>query len=76
MSEWQPINTAPVDTNVEVGRWDTYLGERKWETSFGMAFESSFFGLIKTRQYAGRFFTHWRHLPPPPSATNQTEDAA
>lgn len=64
--EWKPIDTAPADTNVEVGGWEIYNGSRMWAVSSGMVFETRLFGLWKQRQYVGRVFSHWRPLPPPP----------
>ena len=70
--EWQPIETAPSDTVVELGWWDKDAnGNNKWRTEFGVAFESHpfFFGLFKVRLrkvwYTER--SHWRNTPEPPN---------
>lgn len=66
-NEWMPIDTAPADEHVEVGIWDTWKDEWKWQTASGVVFETRLFGLLKQRQYLGHRYSHWRHLPPPPS---------
>ncbi len=66
MNEWQPMNTAPNGQQVELGRWEVWKGEYKWETREGTPFEKKFFGLIVFETYEARKYTHWRHLPEPP----------
>lgn len=65
MSEWKPIDTAPIDTNVEVGKWDGWGDRMEWKTTTGIPFTRVFFGLVRKRLYHGEY-SHWRELPAPP----------
>jgi hypothetical protein len=68
VSEWRLIETAPSAVRVELGRWDQSYrgGSPVWETTFGIAYEPSFFGVFKVPTYEGKRYTHWRHPPEPP----------
>ena len=70
--EWQPIETAPSDTVLELGWWekfDTLLSQKKvWRTEFRVAWETERFIFWKIRRRIWRSeATHWRYPPPPPS---------
>jgi len=63
MMEWQPINTAPLDTLVLL-----YLGDEgfaigeSWRT-----YDEQPYGLTWWVEERGRFYpTHWMPLPEPP----------
>lgn len=71
MTDWQPVETAPIDTRVEVGGWSVLFDKAEWRTNSGVARESYRF-LFWTRvrlAYYGKEYTHWRPLPPPPAAS-------
>ena len=66
MDEWKPLNTAPVDQAVLLGGWDIYGSNAEWREMSGVVFESSFFGLFKSKRYVPSHYTHWKTLPAPP----------
>ena len=66
---WQPIETAPVDTMVQLGKYeDDYKGGLAWRKSVGIAWETHRVFLMKCvrREWCDRNYTHWQPLPPPP----------
>lgn len=67
MSEttWQPIETAPTDRMVRLGKWDLFSGKLEWRESAGAPWERSLFGRRLT--YCGREYSHWQPLPGPPT---------
>ena len=73
MSEWQPIETAPVDTIVRMGYWDdhSYYSSKpddlRWRTETGVAvsLRFGFFGWRVKTSYGSKA-THWMPLPEPP----------
>lgn len=76
MSEWRPIETAPPDTLVIMGRWEIYTtygpeaGQREsWREDAGIAIESvrTWWGARRLkRTYGGERNAYWRPYPPPP----------
>ena len=67
MTEWQPIETAPKDQIVELGRWELWSGNYKWQSEFYRAWEPHpIFWWRRVLSYQGQRFTHWRFPPPPP----------
>lgn len=69
-SEWRPIETAPVDVPVQLGRWRRYFNiddGLRWETDVGLAWESER-GFFRTKVKRGlnSEYTYWRPLPEPP----------
>lgn len=72
MSDWQPIETAPVGKRVMLGRWYMgWEGKPVWQEEIDVAYERGFFGFGKTATYDGRKYTHWK-WPPPPPTTRET----
>lgn len=72
-SEWMPIETAPVDTNVRVARWTVTSGKWYWFIDIGVPFETHdgdwpWSKRKVIRSFDGKYFTHWSPLPPPPDA--------
>lgn len=63
--EWQPIETAPKGKLVLCGRWRVFNDRVDWEQSSGNVWERGWFGLWK-RDFHGREYSHWKHLPEPP----------
>jgi hypothetical protein len=55
--DWQPIETAPADTDVLLARWDEAPWER-WLFKVGVAHD--------TRGGWHTTCTHWMPLPEPP----------
>jgi Protein of unknown function (DUF551) len=67
MSGWMPINTAPSDGMVILGAWHVFLnGDVKWLTTQDFAYVTKFFGLIRTKTNAAKWFTHWKPMPQEP----------
>lgn len=74
MSEWQPIETAPVGVKVRLGWWEDYSyysGEEndlRWKTNDGIAREMEGFWLFRkpVLTYEGKRATHWQYWPEPP----------
>lgn len=72
MGEWKPIETAPADTIVLLGRWrTTYDGSvpLRWDTEVSKAWVTTRlpFGLkrrVRTRD--SEQYSHWSPLPEPP----------
>lgn len=67
MSNWQPIETAPANTPVRVGKWVFRREETEWRESEGVVWRPRLFGLIRQWEYVGREYHYWKPLPPPPS---------
>jgi len=73
VNQWQPIETAPPDTEVELGWWFVSGGYsdspgKIWVTAIGKAWRAEPHLLFWTR-YVRTWrdeATHWRPLPPPP----------
>lgn len=40
MTKWQPIETAPSDKRVKVGRYSYYGDEAKWRVDTGIPFKT------------------------------------
>lgn len=71
MNEWQPINTAPIDYPVAVGRWEySYKKDEpfEWRMRVEIVFMRGRFGRKKRNPYLSKEFTHWRWLPDAPKA--------
>lgn len=75
MSEWQPIETAPVGVRVRLGWWEdhaewTAMGDpMKWKSRDGVAWVQVgrwLFKRVVRGDYADRA-THWMPLPAPPA---------
>lgn len=64
---WQPIETAPSDTNVLLGWWRTFP-KREWKTEAGWAVHSNRMPPESGFSNGWRHgeATHWRPLPAPP----------
>lgn len=71
MSEWKPMKDCPVDTRVEVGRYDEWRDVTEWKTTAGTPFRSCFFGLFKKAGYYAEEYSHWRFLPAPPEGDSK-----
>jgi len=68
MMEWQPIETAPVDVYVRLGRYRDYGEGPVWQTDNGYGRRSvRFLGMVL--RLSGPSWldaTHWQHWPEPP----------
>lgn len=69
MSQWQPIETAPKDQKILLGRFvkgdehDGYISVDRWRSrETGSSYEG--FGQFNERYWPA---THWMPLQPPPS---------
>ena len=73
MSEWQPIETAPVGVHVLLGRYrERYIDADPpltWVKEVGIAFETErkWFRTVVVKTYDGKRATHWKPLPAPPT---------
>ena len=71
MSEWQPIETAPIGQAVQLGWYDNNFGYTEsgltWRTAVGLAWVYKR-NLFISRVVRGGYdrATHWRPLPEPP----------
>lgn len=66
MMEWQPIETAPTDTRVMLGKWSFGASTPYWYESDGIPWESCWFGYSRRSNFDGKYYTHWKPLPEPP----------
>lgn len=73
MENWKPIETAPPDTPVRVGKWEFWGGKKEWKENEGVVWRPRFFGLIKSREYVGKEYHFWKELPPPPAASEESK---
>lgn len=67
--EWQPIETAPANTPVRVGKWEFWREVPEWKESEGVVWRPGLFGLIKHWEYVGKEYHYWQPLPPPPKSS-------
>lgn len=75
-NEWRPIDTAPTDVQVRLGRYVTKCSDDglslRWDMGVGTAWESKRRWLhalrapIAVRTFDGGRYTHWQPLPAPP----------
>jgi len=65
MGEWQPIETAPPDTDVLLGWWRKWP-VRAWEQKVGWAVASNTCPPPWSKWWCDSEATHWMHLPAPP----------
>lgn len=68
---WEPMETAPADKMVKVGRWYVSLGDTVWHTSVGMPFKTrpGPWPWSKPRVepcFEAEYYSHWQELPDPP----------
>lgn len=66
---WHPIETAPTDQVVKVGRWEFHMNKDYWRISSGVVWETSLFGIMRRRTQFGKEYSHWTPLQEPPSYT-------
>ena len=66
--EWQPIETAPLDVYVQLGRWCDYGDGPGWQTNNGYGRKTvrlfGFYLWTKPCEWEGA--SYWRHWPAPP----------
>jgi hypothetical protein len=67
---WQPIESAPHETNVLLAYWDEALGD--WLMEAGMASWGWRRNGVSNMSQHGQA-THWQPLPPPPAASDREE---
>lgn len=72
MSEWKPIESAPADVMVLLGRWRTTYDESmplRWDTEVSKVWMTTrfLFGLKRrVREIHSVKYSHWAPLPEPP----------
>jgi hypothetical protein len=66
MSEWQPIETAPMDVDVILGWWESWPGGHQWRQVIAWASSSNPRSPSNTRRIGKA--THWMPIPAPPGA--------
>lgn len=68
--EWMPIETAPADELVMVGKWFVYkTSAPEWHQGAEVVWKSGWFGAAKRTIYS-EGYSHWKPLPKPPTAAN------
>jgi hypothetical protein len=67
--KWQPIETAPINEKVILGRWENENifndDGIQWRTEIGNAWKIRFYFWKVKADYGGRA-THWKPLPDAP----------
>jgi hypothetical protein len=68
-NQWQPIETAPINEKVMLGRWESGYdfneGGLLWRDHIGIAWKIRFYFWKVRADYGGRA-THWKPLPDAP----------
>ena len=72
MSEWKPIESAPADVMVLLGRWRSTYEESmplRWDTEVSKAWVTTRLPFGLKRRVRERYsveYSHWQPLPEPP----------